>query len=187
MRFSLLLLLLIYVPGMAPAQTQPPAPVERQTPAAALPNAPQPTPTQAEINAAAQWERLARQSHYLRPEIRIQAVGDPIRCDVDKVTSDEVFCTQHRANNGPLGSLFIPKETYHVPRREIRDIRIEGREMSTLLGAGIGMGVGVGLGSINNASRTDGAQAILGLLLGGLGGFVGHALPFAGHAVYQQP
>ena len=186
MRPPLLLLLLAIFPLTALGQTQPPAPIERQIPDA-LPNAPQPAPTQAQIHANKQWDKLARETHYLRPEVRIQAIGDPIRCDVDKVTPDEIFCIEHRVMNGPMVNLFHPKEHYHVPRREIRDVRVGGRELSTLLGAGIGIGVGVGLGSINDASRADGAQAILGLLMGGLGALIGHATPFAGHPIYQQP
>lgn len=173
-------------PYQPPAALHPPAPMERADPGP-LPNAPQPAPSPAQIRANLEWERLAGQTHYLRPEVRIQAEGDALRCDVDKVTPDEIFCTEHRASNGPFLSLLHPKEQYHIPRREIRNVRVGGRELSTLLGAGIGIGLGVGLGSIKDASREEGGQAIFALLLGGLGGLIGHALPFAGHPIYQQP
>ena len=183
----LLFLLLLPLPALSsPAQTQATAPIERRD-AAALPEAPQPAPTQAQIHADKQWQHLIQGTHYNRPEVRIQATGDTIRCDIDKVTADEIFCTEHRANNGPFGSLFHPKEQYHVPRREVHDVRVGGREMSTALGGGIGIAIGVGIGSINAESRADGAQAYGALLFGLLGAFIGHAIPFAGHPVYQQP
>ena len=173
-------------PVPPPVSSQPPAPIQRADPIA-LPNAPQPAPSPAQVRADLEWERLTRQTHYLRPEVRIQAEGDALRCDVDKVTPDEIFCTEHRASNGPLLGLLHPKDQYHIPRREIRDVRVGGRELSTLLGAGVGIGVGIGLGSVDDSSRAHGVQAILALLLGGLGGLIGHALPLAGHPIYQQP
>jgi hypothetical protein len=183
---SLVLAIAVLFSGLrVHGQTQPPAPVERRD-AAALPESPQPS-THAQLRADEEWKKLIQGTHYTRPEVRIQAVGDPIHCDVDEVTEDEIFCTEHRANDGPFSSLFHPEEQYHVPRREIRDVRVVGRAMSTALGAGIGIGLGVGIGSINPASRADGGQAYGALLLGLLGAFVGHAIPMAGHPVYRQP
>lgn len=185
MRLSLVLLITLAALQVR-AQTQSPAPIERLPPQA-LPSAPQPQPTQAQVRADKDWEKLIHATHYSRPEVRIQAVGDPLRCDVEKVTPDEIFCTEHRAGSGFLENLIHPREQYHVPRREIRDVRVGGRELSTLLGTAVGIGVGVGIGSINEASRADGGQVYGALLCGVIGALIGHSLPFAGHPVYQQP
>ena len=185
MRYALLLLLASFA-AVAVAQNQPPAEIERRPPTV-LPNAPQPTSSQAQADADQQWAQLIRGTRYTRPEVRIQAVGNPIRCDVDKVTTEEIFCTEHRANSGPLTNLFLPKEEYRVPRREILEVRTGGRGQATALGAAIGIGLGVGLGSVNRTTREDGGQAIFALLLGGLGALIGHAYSFAGHPVYQHP
>ncbi len=199
------LLLLMAVPTLhlcahsqAPTESGTPAPVERRD-STPLPNAPQPAAnqiqaqaqtqaqTQAQIHADKQWAELIRQSYYQRPEVRVQAAGDPIRCDIDKVTGYEISCMEHRAANGFVGGILHARQQYRIPRREIRNVRVAGREISTLVGAGVGVGVGVGVGSINQASRADGAQAIFALLFGGLGALIGHALPVAGRQVYQQP
>jgi len=182
-RTLLMASLLLLLPCGLSAQIQAAAPVERRTPGSALPDAPQPAYTPAQMHADKAWERLGTQSRSDRPELRIQATGDPIRCDLDGVTPDGIFCTQHGGIGGPL----FPKGHYYVPRREIREIRVGGRVYSTLLGLGIGVAVGTGLGSIHAANREDGAPAILALLCGGAGALIGHALPLRGTPMYRQP
>ncbi|HEY4356059.1 MAG TPA: hypothetical protein VGN16_09955 [Acidobacteriaceae bacterium] len=164
------------------------APIERRSPPAAqtLPNAP--APTAGEIEADNQWQELARRANRgPRTEIRVQAMGEPIRCDLDAVTPDELFCVEHRAVHSPLRDVLIPPAPYRVPRADVRNVRTGGRDGSTALGALIGAGVGVGLGSASAASRSSGGQLMGGLLFGLAGAAVGHFLPFRGHVVYQRP
>jgi len=165
------------------------APIERRPPA--LPSAPVPSlpvPSPGDVRAENAWENLGLMAaRGARPEIRVQAMGEPIRCDLDAVTPYELFCVEHRAMREPIRDVLMPPVPYRVPRSDIRDVRIGGRDGSTALGAVIGAGVGVGLGSASAASRSSGGQLWGGLLFGLAGGFVGHFMPFKGHVVYQHP
>lgn len=183
---AILIVAFTVAPGSTLANAQ--APIERRPPSPpqTLPNAPGAAAKETEADSA--WDRLTHVANRgLRPEIRVQALGEPIRCDLDAVTPYELFCVEHRAMHEPIRDVLMPPVPYRVPRSEIREVREGGRGGSTALGALIGTGVGVGLGSASAASRASGGQFWGGLLFGLAGGAAGHFLPFKGHVVYQHP
>ena len=130
-----------------------------------------------------QWDHLQRavQLGY-HDELRIQAVGPPIRCNIDDVTPAELFCTEYRALPGPMDYI-RPRRTMRIPRAEVANIRSGGRELSTFAGMDIGAGAGVALGS----RGSDQNKLISALLVSAVGGFIGHFAPFKGRVIYRAP
>jgi hypothetical protein len=151
------------------------APIERRTP-------PTYTPT-----ANTSWQKIQKfSSNGWDPELRVQALGDPIRCDLRDITPTTLICIDHQTINSPIRNIFIPPQAYVIPRADIREIRIGGRDKATALGMLIGLGVGVGIGSINH--NTGGTSQFIGASIFGLvGALIGHHAPFKGRILYRNP
>jgi len=162
-----------------PAHAQ--APIERRpAPPQQLPPTPQP------IAPDPQWTRLIQQTNRgWHDEIRVQAFGEPIHCTIDQLTDTTLFCTEYRVMHSAISDAFDPPQLLAIPRRDIREIRDGGRDLSTLTGVAVGMGIGAGLGSLTPQSRADGKQFWDAALLGVIGGFIGHLAPFKGHLIYR--
>jgi len=158
------------------------APIERQPPPSATPALPS-APTPSDL----QWSDLTRKLHYRQLEFRVQAAGDPIRCTPGQITPTTLFCTEFRVASNPIHDAIFPPKTYIIPRSDIEDIRIGGREKSTAIGILIGMGAGAALGSTNTQSRAQGGPALGALVFGLIGGLVGHIAPAKGHIIYAAP
>ncbi len=181
-RFAVSGLLVLAVFWSDPGHSQ--APIERRSPSSPAPLPQAPSAMVAEADR--QWQQLERRArHGSSEELRVQANGEPLRCSLDHVTGSELMCTEYRPFSSPLERFFFPPQPFHVPRSDIREVRNGGRELSTLVGAAAGIGLGAGVSSARGGTQSD--VIANGLLIGLIGGFIGHVAPFKGFVVYRQP
>jgi len=133
------------------------------------------------------WSKLATGDYGQHVELRIQAKGDPIRCDLDAMTPTTLNCVQHRTLVSPLNDLLIEPESWSIPRADIREIRLSDRHGSAALGMLIGGAFGVALGSFGSSDTRGFAQGLGFIIFGYFGALIGHHHPLKGQIIYQAP
>jgi len=106
-------------------------------------------------------------------------------CSFESANGEWLECTSG-------GSGRFAGRTRMYRREEVRRIRFEEKEESTLAGALIGTGVGVGLGALGGGSKsgmTQGGSEFFGGFLGAIvGGVIGHDAPLVhGRVIYERP
>ena len=146
---------------------------------------PPPAAPQASASDAA-WDRLNHLARYgTHTELRIETPTGILHCHLEGVGPDGLTCMPHELNAALVRVILRPQPDL-IPRQDIRNIRVGGRELSTLIGAGIGAGIGFGFGAQGTAPHGTG-EFIGALGVGLIGGFFGHLFPTRGHLIYTAP
>lgn len=146
------------------------------------------------VSAGAQSVPQSQDSLHDWGGVVLLAPGTPISVQVRKHWHS---CSFGSANGEWLecmsgGSGAFAGRTRMYRCEEVRRVRFEEREESTLAGAMIGTGVGVGLGALGggrNSGMTQGGSEFFGGFLGALaGGAIGHETPVVHwRLIYEQP
>src|ERR1035441_4473956 len=137
--------------------------------------------------AGSNWDRVKA----VDPGTPIRLQGESGRrvfCDVLQVDDTQLICSRSRR------ILFFPMSDRMVyQRKQVREVRLTRRLLSSVVGAGIGVGagVGVGYGLENQATRAE-DPGLLQFTFGLLGGLVGEAVGqgtdfLGGPVIYRAP
>jgi hypothetical protein len=121
------------------------------------------------------------------------SIGSPIsvktdrttfHCVLDSTTNEALFC--HPEFPRPF-FIPVPADGLTLPRQHILSIKQRDRPASTLLGILVGFGCGAGLAVVNHQPDQSADVIIGGVLLGTVGGFIGHAFSLIHHTLYRAP
>jgi hypothetical protein len=128
------------------------------------------------------WQRVMN----LRPGTEISILrGHRFRCTFVEATDEELVC--ERGTFLPLGPIFRKEFTFR--RDDLREVRLEHPDASTLAGAAIGATAGgvVGANRAPNGMTRSGGAFVGAALFGVVGGVVGHTTSFLhGAVIYRR-
>jgi hypothetical protein len=130
----------------------------------------------------ASWQKFVQEWATKKgTELRVQTPVSILRCHLNTINASVMVCDQRLADR-----ILFPAPGGHleIPKGDVYEVRVGGREKSTLLGALIGFGAGLSIAATH--SGVNDGTVLASALVGGIGAIIGHILPARGHIIYSQ-